>query len=288
MHDVEVTIGICTKNSGETISKTLRSILSQKFELDDVEIIVVDGGSSDYTVDIIKGLIIDKVNVNIYYDGGKGLGYARQIIVDKAKGKYVLWLDSDVILSNSFLNEQYNYLENNPDTGLCRGVSVYVETKSYLSNLHNLLFCALDIITFGATISRLNAIRQVGGFDTSIKGAAEDVDLKIRMISKGWKFDVNNKAIFYHIPKDTVKSLYKQYKWYGYGDYLINTKYVDVINILLYLPPLYFGWLLRVARVAYARSGKKLSFFIPFFGIFINFCWWMGFFSAHLDKYGRK
>ena len=54
------------------------------------------------------------VSVEIFSDKGKGLGAARQIIVDNAQGDYVIFADGDTELSDDFVKEQINYMEKNP------------------------------------------------------------------------------------------------------------------------------------------------------------------------------
>ena len=48
------------------------------------------------------------------------------------------------------------------------------------------------------TIFRLEALRQVEGFDKNIRGAAEDTDVILRIRKEGWTFSANEDAQFYH------------------------------------------------------------------------------------------
>jgi GT2 family glycosyltransferase len=57
-------------------------------------------------------------------------------------------------------------------------------------------FCSIKEVTLGATIARVAALKQIGGFDRRIKGAGEDVDIKIRMLIHGWDYLINDEAIF--------------------------------------------------------------------------------------------
>ena len=47
-----------------------------------------------------------------------GLGVARQIVVDKACGKYIVWVDDDVTLPKDFVRKQVGYMEQNPHVGI--------------------------------------------------------------------------------------------------------------------------------------------------------------------------
>src|SRR5208282_6032604 len=100
----EITVGVCVRNAQRTIAETIEGILEQDYSHDLLELIVVDGNSSDATLSIVRKLI-SKTNVRwrLYSDGGKGLGYARQTVVNHAHGRYVVFVDSDAIIRNDFL-----------------------------------------------------------------------------------------------------------------------------------------------------------------------------------------
>jgi GT2 family glycosyltransferase len=75
------------------------------------------------------------------------------------------------------------------------------------------------------TICRVDVIKSVGGFDLSIEGAGEDVDLFIRMKVAGWKIGANNEIWIYHFMRDTWYSLWKESVWWGYGTYYLASKH---------------------------------------------------------------
>jgi glycosyltransferase involved in cell wall biosynthesis len=284
-----VTVGLCVKNSGETLLKTLESIVSQDFPKEDIEIIIVDGGSQDETLEIIRDFILHtKIKVSVLFDEGKGLSTARQKVVDNAKGSYILWVDGDVILANDFLKKQLRFMRKRPFVGLARGKGEYTESGGFVGDVQNLLFSTLDIVYFGATICKTKVLRQVGGFDKRMIGAAEDVDIKTRILLLGWQSTINKEAKFFHIPKDTLKNLFKQYSWYGHGDHFLYHKYEGLIKIPYRLPPYYFGWGLKLSKKAYNQYHLKKAFIIPFLCFFISISWCLGFLRGHIQGYGHS
>lgn len=78
-------------NKEATITKTLSSIISQEY--DDYEIVIVDDGSTDNGVDIVKSLQSDKIS--IYSQPNKGPSAARNLGVCKAKGEWIVFMDAD-------------------------------------------------------------------------------------------------------------------------------------------------------------------------------------------------
>jgi len=284
-----LTVGICTKNSEATIAKTLESIASQDFPLKNVDIIIVDGGSKDGTLKTINGFL-KKTNIKgrIFFDEGAGLGSARQIILDNVRGEYILWLDSDVVLAPDFINQQLSFLEKRPRAGLVRGKAYFTESRALIADIQNLLFCSIDVVYLGATIGRVEALRQVGGFDKRIKGASEDVDIKIRLFMHNWIYLINERAIFFHTPKNTLRNIFKQYSWYGHGEHFLHHKYSGFLKIPYRLPPIFFGWGLKVSKRSYKNNYKKKSFLVPLLCLFIGVCWCLGFLKAHIEGYGHS
>lgn len=87
-----ITIGIPNYNYGHFIGETIESVLSQSFT--DYEILIYDDGSTDDSVDIIRKNFGKYVSV-IEGKVNKGLGVARNRLIEYARGKYILFLDSD-------------------------------------------------------------------------------------------------------------------------------------------------------------------------------------------------
>lgn len=100
-----------TYNSEKTIEKALKSIRNQKFDQETVEILVIDGGSTDNTIDIAKryGATI-LINSERVPEAAKRIGY------QSAKGKWIIKQDSDeVYVDNMQLANKKKFIDNNPN-----------------------------------------------------------------------------------------------------------------------------------------------------------------------------
>ena len=104
----EFSIIIPVYNIEQYIKECLDSVFNQSFK--DFEVIVVNDGTKDNSMDIVKNY-----NVKIIKKKNKGLSSARNHGVQLAKGKYILFLDSDDYLEKDTLKEIHKSLKNNPD-----------------------------------------------------------------------------------------------------------------------------------------------------------------------------
>ena len=95
-------------NVEKYIKKCLDSIFSQSFK--DFEVIVVNDGTKDKSMDIAK-----KYDVIIINQENQGLSAARNSGVKKAKGDYLIFVDSDDYIEKDLLKEINKSLDNNPD-----------------------------------------------------------------------------------------------------------------------------------------------------------------------------
>ena len=111
----KVSVIIPTFNSFESLRLTLTSLDEQKLDRNQkklIEVIVIDDGSTDSTSEILK----EKFSFNLRYFKQNNLGrvYARNLGATFALGKILIFLDSDVVLEENFLNEhicRHHYLD---------------------------------------------------------------------------------------------------------------------------------------------------------------------------------
>ena len=136
-------------------------------------------------------------------------------------------------------------------------------------------------------IYRVKAVRQVGGFDRLIKGAAEDRDLTARMRGVGWLLSISQ-AKLYHIYKENWNGLWNKYSWWGYGDHYLNRKHKGLVIIWQKMPLVTFMTGLRCAFSIYRKTHQKISFLMPFYNYFRSIAWCSGFIKSHMNGYGHE
>jgi glycosyltransferase involved in cell wall biosynthesis len=99
-------------NSEQYIAEALESILNQTYK--NLEIILVDDGSTDKSVEIIKNYNDKRIKL-IQNEKNMGIPYTRNVGLNNATGKYMAIMDSDDISLPNRIEKQVQYLEVHPD-----------------------------------------------------------------------------------------------------------------------------------------------------------------------------
>lgn len=119
MNGVKVSVIIATYNTARYIGECLESIVSQT--LQQIEVIIIDDGSTDNTQEILKKYVDLYSNVYVYYQENMGAGLARNKGIEMAKGEYIVFMDpDDKYPVNNCLEIMYHTINEN-DVVICGG-----------------------------------------------------------------------------------------------------------------------------------------------------------------------
>ncbi len=106
-HTRKVSIIIPAYNVSKYIKRCVESAMNQT--LKDIEIIIVNDGSSDNTLEILKDFKNQDERIILISQENKGLSEARNAGIDIARGEYIQHLDGDDWIENNACKETYNY-----------------------------------------------------------------------------------------------------------------------------------------------------------------------------------
>jgi len=231
---------VLTYNSERTIQKCLESISAQRCEK---EIIVVDGGSKDRTAEIAK-----KQGAKIVTENRRclGLGTARNAGMEHAKGEYIAFVDSDVVLPEGWISIALEKISKNRIIAGVGGPGISPE-KGRVSDSLNFLY-GKSIKTKESYVKSLPTMDLLYKRDT-IKNqkfldylkTTEDVEFNFRLVKSGYKLLFSSDLYVYHYHPANLRQMIK--KWYNYGrnyakPYMIHREMIDKIFMVrvLYLP----------------------------------------------------
>jgi len=289
----KVTIGICVRNGASTISEAIESIIAQDYPHELMEVIFVDDGSEDETLSVINSYVQKMdMKVKVFHHEWKGLGASRNVVVNNAEGKYIIWVDGDMILPPNHVRVQVEFMEQNSKVGVAKAKYGIMAGGSMVEVLENAPFVILDSINgsldsklpgTGGAIYRVEAIRQAGGFDEKLKGTGEDQDAAFRIKNLGWLIK-RSPAIFYERRSRTWRMIWKKWIWYGFGDYDLYCKNRSIFSLFKMNPLAGFvNGLLQVAP-AYKLIRKKFVFLLPFHMSLEMTAWCLGFIKKQINR----
>lgn len=137
LNKIKVSLIIPVYNVESYLCKCLKSAITQT--LKDIEIIVVNDGSTDSSGTIIKSFLdIDKRIVLIDKENG-GLSSARNMGIKVAHGEFIAFLDSDDSIEPTFLEKMYCYAkETNSDIVMCNYSKVIEKNGHIISGYRNI------------------------------------------------------------------------------------------------------------------------------------------------------
>lgn len=110
MNQYMVSIVMPCYNGSKFIGNSIQSVLSQTYKY--FELIVVDDGSSDNSMSIVKKFNDDRIKL-LTTDGQCGAATARNLAIENARGRYIAFLDCDDLWHNDKLEKHINYIMRN-------------------------------------------------------------------------------------------------------------------------------------------------------------------------------
>jgi glycosyltransferase involved in cell wall biosynthesis len=199
-----VSVLIPLYNKVDYFEETLQSVLNQTYP--NIEIIIVDDGSTDGSLDIAKNYL--SKNIIIFEQENKGASAARNKAFELSKGDYIQYLDADDILDQFKIEEQVKVLDQNYE---CLAISkcYFIEhtpdgqkkvtlqkrrDKDFKDPQTFILDDLLNSVVVHAWLIPRHFIENAGGWDERISNF-DDKDFYLRLLPLAAKIIYCDKAI---------------------------------------------------------------------------------------------
>ena len=111
MRQPQVSIIVPAYNVENYIERCLNSLVNQTFK--DIEIITINDGSTDKSLELINKYVKEDIRVSVIDLGDEGVSYCRNLGVEKANGKYIMFVDSDDWIDSNMIEAMYKKAEEN-------------------------------------------------------------------------------------------------------------------------------------------------------------------------------
>jgi O-antigen biosynthesis protein len=227
-----ISVVVCSCNGAKTIGDCCEGL--SKLEYPNVEVIVIDDGSTDDTA-----VIAGQCGFRVITTENQGLSSARNTGYLAASGEIVAYIDDDarpdphwlLYLAASFLRSRHVGIggPNIAPPGGGRIADCVANAPG--GPVHVLLSDQEAEHIPGCNMAfRKSALEAVGGFDPRYRAAGDDVDICWRLQERGWTLGFSPAAMVWHRRRNSVRAYWRQQKGYGKAEALLEQKWPERYN----------------------------------------------------------
>ncbi len=233
-------------NSLTTIERCLDSLLLLDYPKEQYEVVLVDNGSTDGTLEVMQ-----KYPFRIVHETKKNSFSARNCGIRNSSGQIVVLTDSDCVVDpgwlkgfdKSFENETImacgGRIESYPPANIIEEFPKYTRTHDNKINIQHAPIFLPWIDTANAAYRR-RVFDTIGLFDDIHFDVTGDVDMGWRTSLHGYKIDYSDDAFVQHINRGSLKALIKQYEQYGYTPVRFKKKYKNYLKKCLVIANIHY------------------------------------------------
>ncbi|MGL5354453.1 MAG: glycosyltransferase family 2 protein, partial [Clostridium sp.] len=248
-----ISILIPVYNEEKYILQCLESIENQTYDLKSIEVIVIDGKSSDGTVSVTEEFNSkSQINIKVVENPSRTAPFAMNIGVRAASGDIIIRIDGHAYMEKDFVEQCVLALEKHKSV-VCVGGSIITINENAVGEAIALAMSSpfgvgdakfrysqeevlVDTLAFGAY--RKEIFDKVGMFDEELVRNQDD-EFNFRVTKSGEKILLNPKIKSYYYGRSSVKKLFKQYFQYGYWKVRVGQKHKQVTSIRQLIPFLF-------------------------------------------------
>lgn len=222
------------KNGEKTIESSIDSILDQTYK--HIEIIIIDDGSTDSTIDILKKIEHKDARIKVFYTGGIGRVNALNLAISKTVGAFIAILDADDIIHKDKTIKQVNILNNNKNIFLISTETLIFYNnelphwskepeKSTIKYVDNKLLYR-NTINHSSVIMRKEQLLKIGCYNLNQKSQV-DYELWLRAQNEKLEMAILSEKLTAKRIHDNQSFENKKRLIYTYRSMLLQLKYIS-------------------------------------------------------------
>ncbi len=244
-----VTVIIPMRNEEKHIARCLHSVISQDYPKELIEVIVVDGGSNDGSMKIVRELAEGHSNIRLIGGPGVNCPAAMNIGIKNAVGELISKIDAHGYVASDFLRMSAKHLSIEENVKCVGGpigpvaetmiAKANVRARSSIFGVGRGIYSAGEKPQFVDTVQcgiyKKDIFGEIGLFDESLQ-FGEDEEINWRIRKKGYKILSTPEIKFFYFPRNSFRQLFKQYYNYGVARVKVIQKHPDFSNIKHIVP----------------------------------------------------
>jgi len=230
----KISVVVCSYNGSRTIRQSFEGL--RNLDYPDVEVIVVDDGSTDETA-----AIAGEYGFRLISTENRGLSNARNTGLAAATGEIVAYIDDDAFPDRDWLKYLAAKLMATDCAGAggpnvappCVGKIADCVANAPGNPMHVLVSDQEAEHLPGCNMAfRRHILQAIGGFDPRFRTAGDDVDLCWRIRQGGWTLAFAPAAMVWHHRRNSVRTYWKQQIGYGKAEALLERKWPQKYNAI--------------------------------------------------------
>jgi len=274
-----VTVIVPVRNGEQTIQLLLESLQKLDYNRNKVEVIVVDGDSTDKTREIVK-----EYPVKLVVEKRNGLNVARNTGIKCSNGEIIAFTDSDCIVPPNWITKIVENFKDNK-VSCVGGSAKALDSDSVSQYADNSLVRLMPFFTKREELEKVKPFfrhpagcnmafrrkvaEEVGYFDENIQYGFDEVEFADRVCRAGYKMVLDPQVSVWHKHRSTFRELLKQNFQYGKGSGLVlkRKRLKDAVSKWSFLGLIGFiSWLLIVGSMTFLTltSSSGIFFWLLF------------------------
>jgi succinoglycan biosynthesis protein ExoA len=259
-----VTVIVPARNEEAFIARCLDSILAQ--DEPNLQVVVVDGGSTDRTAEIVSAFADRDPRVELVSTGPSTIPRSLNAALAAARGRWLVRVDAHATIPPGYVRRAVEHLSSGRWGGVGGrkdGLGVTPAGRAIAAALGSRFGVGDSVYHYGTEPQEIDHVpygtyptellRQVGGWDERLSTANEDYELDYRLRRRGHRLLFDPGLTISWLTRQSLRDLFVQYRRYGRGKAEVARIHPESLRPRHLAAPVLVAWLVGAAVLAAGR-----------------------------------